>query len=107
MVALSASQSRAADSTSVCSTVCRSKAERLMTFSTSAVAVCCCNEFAQFLQQPRILDGDDRLFGKIAQKRDLLIGERLNFLAINRNRADKITVPEHRDDGERSRASEV
>ena len=29
------------DSTSVSSTVCRSKVERLMTFSTSAVAVCC------------------------------------------------------------------
>ena len=35
-------QSRAADSTSVSSTVCRSKVERLMTLSTSAVAVCCC-----------------------------------------------------------------
>ena len=41
IVALSASQSRAADSTSVCSTVFRSNVERLITFSTSAVAVCC------------------------------------------------------------------
>jgi hypothetical protein len=40
IVALSASQSRAADSTSVCSTALRSKVERLMTLSTSAVAVC-------------------------------------------------------------------
>src|SRR5262249_35620083 len=32
---------RAADSTSVSSTVCRSKVERLITLSTSAVAVCC------------------------------------------------------------------
>ena len=38
---MSASQSRAADWTSVSSTVCRSKVERLMTLSTSAVAVCC------------------------------------------------------------------
>ena len=30
-------------STSVSKTVCRSNAERLMTFSTSAVAVCCCS----------------------------------------------------------------
>ena len=34
----------AADSTSVSSTVSRSKAERLMTFSTSAVAVCCSSD---------------------------------------------------------------
>src|SRR5262249_22955115 len=44
IVALSASQSWAADSTSVWSTACRSKVERLMTLSTSAVAVCRCNE---------------------------------------------------------------
>src|SRR5665811_1751087 len=36
--------SRAADSVSVSSTVCRSNVERLMTLSTSAVAVCCCSD---------------------------------------------------------------
>src|SRR6516162_4268298 len=41
MAEVSASQSRAADSTSVSSTACRSKVERLMTLSTSAVAACC------------------------------------------------------------------
>src|SRR5262245_1297980 len=41
MDAISASQSRAADSTSVLSTALRSKVDRLMTLSTSAVAVCC------------------------------------------------------------------
>jgi hypothetical protein len=40
MAAMSALQSRAADSVSVSSTVCKSKVERLITFSTSAVAVC-------------------------------------------------------------------
>ncbi len=44
MKAVSASHSRAADSTSVSSTGCRSKVERLMTLSTSAVAVCCCRD---------------------------------------------------------------
>jgi hypothetical protein len=39
-----ASQSCAADSTSVFSTACKSKVERLMTFSMSAVAVCCCRD---------------------------------------------------------------
>ena len=43
MAAMSASHSRAADSTSVSSTGCRSKVERLITLSTSAVAVCCCS----------------------------------------------------------------
>ncbi len=41
---MSASHSRAADSTNVSSTVCRSKVERLMTLSTSAVAVCCSSD---------------------------------------------------------------
>src|SRR5215469_14956818 len=41
MAPLSAAQSRAADSTSVLSTVCRSNLDRLMSLSTSAVALCC------------------------------------------------------------------
>src|SRR6266849_7673591 len=41
MIARPASHSRVADSTRVSSTICKSKVERLMTFSTSAVAVCC------------------------------------------------------------------
>src|SRR5450755_4435356 len=40
-MALSASHSRAADSTRVSSTACRSMVEPLMTFSTSDVALCC------------------------------------------------------------------
>ena len=39
--ARSASHERATDLTRVSSTVCRSKVERLITLSTSAVAVCC------------------------------------------------------------------
>ena len=35
-----------------------------MTLSTSAVAVCCCKRFAQLVEQPRVLDGDDRLRGE-------------------------------------------
>jgi hypothetical protein len=41
MVAISASQSRAADAVSVSRMLCRSKVDRLITLSTSAVAVCC------------------------------------------------------------------
>ena len=43
------SQRRAADWTSVSSTARRSKAERLITFSTSAVAVCCCRDLRSSL----------------------------------------------------------
>ena len=60
-----APQSRAAASIKVSSTVCRSNAERLMTLSTSAVAVCCWRGFAQLVEQPRVLDGDDGLVGEV------------------------------------------
>ena len=62
------------NSTSVCSTVCRSKVERLMTLRTSAVAVCCCSDFAQLvacaphlLEQPHVLDRDHGLVGEGAR----------------------------------------
>ena len=45
IAAASASQRRAADSTSVSRTACRSNVDRLITFSTSAVAVCCWRDF--------------------------------------------------------------
>ena len=79
---LSASQSCAADSTSVSSTGCRSNVERLMTLSTSAVAVCCCKRFAQIararlhlVEQAHVLDGDHRLVGEGLDELDLLVGE--------------------------------
>ena len=46
IVALSASQSLAADSRESAALSRRSKVERLITFSTSAVAVCCCSDRA-------------------------------------------------------------
>ena len=63
--------SRAADSTNVSSTTCRSKVDRLMTLRTSAVAVCCCNDsevvgaLAQLVEQAGVLDSDDRLAGEV------------------------------------------
>ena len=56
-----------------------------MTSSTSAVAVCCSSDStdrrcaAQLVEQPRVLDGDDRLGGKVLHQLDLLIGEGTNF----------------------------
>ena len=97
MSALSASHSRAADSTSVSSTVCRSKVERLMTLSTSAVAVCCCSDFAQLVEQTRVLDGDHGLSGEIRDQLDLLVAERADLLAVDGDDADQLVVLEHRD----------
>jgi hypothetical protein len=37
---------------------------------------------AQLIQQPRVLDGDDRLTGEVRHERDLFVGKRTNFLAI-------------------------
>ena len=90
MVALSASHRCAADSTSVLSTACKSKVERLITLSTSAVAVCCCKRFAQFVEQPRVLDGDDGLGGEVREQLDLLVSERADLLAIDVDRADQL-----------------
>ena len=49
-----------------------------MTFSTSAVAVCCCSDFAELggarlhlVEQPHILDGDHRLVGEGLDELDL------------------------------------
>ena len=95
MVPWSASHSRAANSTSVCSTVCRSKAERLMTLSTSAVAVCCRSRFAQLVEQPGVLDRDHRLIGKGGHQLDLVVGERLDLRLPQRNRAQRGALAQH------------
>ena len=87
---ISASQSRAADSTSVCRTDLRSKVERLMTLSTSEVAVCCCRDSSpsQLGEQAGVLDGDDGLLCEIADQLDLLVGERTDFLPVDCDHAD-------------------
>ena len=61
-----------------------------MTLSTSEVAVCCSSAreivgaLTQFVKQPRVLDGDDGLRGEVLHQLDLLVGERTDFLAIDR-----------------------
>ena len=39
--------------------------------------------FAQLVEQPRVLDGDDGLCGEILDQFDLLVGERAYFAAVN------------------------
>src|SRR5712671_6571597 len=95
MVALSASHSRAADSTNVWSTDLRSKVERLMTLSTSAVAVCCCR-LAQFIKQTAILNGDHRLVGESLDQLNLLLGKWADYAADQNYYADRSAVSEER-----------
>src|SRR5262249_56637086 len=38
---------------------------------------------AQFVEQPRILDGDNGLSGEVRYQLDLLVGERPHLLAVN------------------------
>ena len=104
---MSASHSRAANSNSVLRTACRSKVERLMTLSTSAVAVCCCSNSAQRAQQPRVLDGDDSLGREARQQSDLLFGKGPAFGTVDDNGADQLVVPEHRDAHRGSCASDL
>src|SRR5262249_8140114 len=94
MCALSASQSRAADSTRVSSTVCKSNVERLMTLSTSAVGLLL-ERLAQLVEQARIFDGDNSLCCEIRQQLDLLVSERTNFLTVDADDPDKFVVPMH------------
>ena len=64
-----------------------------MTLSTSAVAVCCCSDCSQFIEQPRVLDGDDGLGGEVLHQLDLLVGERSNLLAVDDDSADQLARP--------------
>ena len=50
---------------------------------------------AQFVEQPRILDGDDGLGGEVLHQRDLLVGERPDLLAVDDNGADELIIFEH------------
>ena len=63
-----------------------------MTPKISLVAVCCSNDSLEFLKQPDVLDGDDRLIGEGLQKPDLLVRKRSDFRAPYQNRSDWNTL---------------
>ena len=48
---------------------------------------------AQFVEQPRVLDGDDGLGGEVLHQLDLLVGERPHLLAIDDDGADAARRP--------------
>ncbi len=56
----------------------------------------------ELVEQPRVLDGDDCLRGKILYKLNLFIGERPIFLAVNAYGADQLVIFEHRSNHETS-----
>jgi hypothetical protein len=49
----------------------------------------------QFVQQPRILDGDNGLSGEVRGQCDLPFGEGTNFLTDNRDNSNKLLIFEH------------
>ena len=51
---------------------------------------------AQFVEQPRVLDGDDGLGGEVLYQLDLLVGERPHLLAVDGDGADQLVLLEHR-----------
>src|SRR6516162_9602620 len=50
----------------------------------------------QFVEQPRVLDGDNSLSGEILDQRDLLVSEGKYFTAVNADDANKGIVLQHR-----------
>ena len=97
--AISASHRCAADSTSVLRTLLRSKVERLMTLSTSAVAVCCCSNSISLRSSlsRRVFSMAMTACGKVLNQLDLLVRERPNYLAVNYKRTDEIAILQHWD----------
>ena len=56
---------------------------------------------AQFVEQPRVLDGDDGLRGEILDQFDLLVGEGTNFLTVKRERTNQLVLLQHRNSQKR------
>src|SRR5580704_7292268 len=59
----------------------------------------------QFIEQPRVLDGYDRLGGEVLHKFDLLVGKGTNFLPVNQDSSHQRFVLEHWHGDEGSRAA--
>src|SRR5262249_40056615 len=53
-------------------------------------------QVVKIIEQPRVLDGDDRLRGKILHQLDLLVGERPHLGARQPKSSNRNAVPQHR-----------
>src|SRR5215472_10514518 len=93
MAFCSASHSRAADCTSVLSTVCKSKVE-LEHVGGGGLLL---QRFAQFVEKARVLDCDHRLVGEGFDQLDLLFGKRPHRRSLQDDDADWRAFAEKRD----------
>ena len=82
----------------------RSKVERLITLSTSAVAVCCCSDSLEVAgpllnlsEQVHIGNGDHRLVGEGLQHLDMMIGEGARLDPRDADDADGLALEQQRD----------
>ena len=53
-------------------------------------------QLVEIIEQPRVLDRDDGLRGKILHQLDLLVGEGAHLLAIDGDGTDEFIVFQHR-----------
>ena len=83
----SASHRACAFSSIASNTGARSPGEELMTCKHLGGRGLLLQRLARLGDQPRVLHRDDRLRGEVLQQRDLLVGERANFLAVDDDHA--------------------
>src|SRR6266480_4566754 len=50
---------------------------------------------SQLVQQPSVLDGNYCLAREVRNQRDLLVGERADFRAVDDERSDQLVLPSH------------
>jgi hypothetical protein len=62
--------------------------------------------FAQFVEQPGVLDGDDGLVGEVRKQSDLLLGEGAHLLPVDGESANQLIIFEHRHVDRRPRSTE-
>ena len=91
------------NSTSVSSTGCKSKVERLMTLEHVCGGGLLLQRFRKivgarlhFVEQPHVLDGDHGLVGEGGHQLDLLVVERLDAAARQRDDADRLALAHQR-----------
>ena len=104
---MSASHSRAADSTSVIEHRLQIEGRAADHLEHVGGGGLLLQRFAQLVEQARVLDGDDRLGGEVRHQLDLLVGERPHLLAVDADRADQLALLEHRHVEQASRAAEL
>src|SRR5262249_36429476 len=61
----------------------------------------------QFIEEPRVLDGDDRLGGEICHQLNLLVREGTNFLTKDDDGSNQVIVLEHRHNDGGSNATKL